>query len=49
MVFVRIKKDIVLSEIEACERLKNDTRDEIDKSVIEKELDELKMTLDLLP
>ena len=43
------KKDIVLSEIEACEKLKNDTRDEIDKSVIEKELDELKMTLDLLP
>jgi hypothetical protein len=43
------KKEIILSEIEACERLKNDTGDEIDKSVIEKELDELKMTLDLLP
>jgi vacuolar-type H+-ATPase subunit D/Vma8 len=43
------KKDIVLSEIQACERLTNDTRDEIDKNVIETEIAELKMTLDLLP
>ena len=43
------KKDIVLSEIQACERLNNNTRDEIDKSVIETEIVELKMTLDLLP
>ena len=43
------KKDIVLSEIQACERLNNNTRDEIDKNVIETEISELKMTLDLLP
>jgi len=43
------KRDIILSEIQACESLKNDTSDEIDKSVIETELSELKMTLDLLP
>ena len=43
------KKDIVLSEIQACERLINDTRDEIDRNVIETEIAELKLTLDLLP
>ena len=43
------EKVIVLSEIQACERLMNDTRDEIDKSVIETEIAELKLTLDLLP
>ena len=31
------------------ERLMNDTRDEIDKIVIETEISELKLTLDLLP
>ena len=49
MVFVRIKIDIVLSEIQACESLMNDTSDEVDKNVIETEIAELKMTLDLLP
>jgi len=43
------KKDILLSEIEACERLKNDTRNENDRTVIETEIAELKQTLDLLP
>ena len=43
------KKDIILSEIQACESLMNETSDEVDKSVIETELSELKMTLDLLP
>jgi hypothetical protein len=43
------KKDIVLSEIQASERLMNDTRDEIDKNVIDTEIAELKLTLDLLP
>ena len=43
------KKDIMVSEIEACERLKNDTRDEFDRRVIETEIAELKLTLDLLP
>ena len=37
------KKDIVLLEIQVCERLMNDTRDEIDKSVIETEIAELKL------
>lgn len=43
------KKDIIMSEIEACERLRNYTKDEVDKDVIEIEIAELKMTLDLLP
>lgn len=43
------KKDIVMSEIQACQRLRNYTRDEIDRKVIETEIAELKMTLDLLP
>ena len=43
------KKDIVLSEIQACERLMHDTRDEIDISVIQTEIAEPKLTLDLLP
>ncbi len=43
------KKDIIVSEIQACERLRNYTRDEIDANVIETEIAELKMTLDLLP
>ena len=43
------KKEIVLSEIQACERLNNNTRDAIDKRIIETEITELKMTLDLLP
>jgi vacuolar-type H+-ATPase subunit D/Vma8 len=43
------KKDIILSEIQACESLMNDISNEVDKSVIVTELSELKMTLDLLP
>lgn len=43
------KKDIMLGEIEACERLLKLTNDERDKSVIIKEIAELKMALDLLP
>jgi len=41
-------KDI-MSEIQACERLMNDTRDKIDKRMIESEIAELKLTLDFLP
>jgi hypothetical protein len=44
----RDKKDIILSEIQACERLLKYTRDEYDKITVEKELEELKLTLDLL-
>jgi hypothetical protein len=43
------KKDIIISEIEACERLRDYSRDEVDRDVIKTEFAELKMTLDLLP
>lgn len=42
------KKDIIISEIEACERLKKYARDDLDKQVIEAEISDLKMALDLL-
>jgi hypothetical protein len=42
------KKDLIYAEIEACDRLSRFTRDEIDKKVIEKEIAELKMSLDLI-
>jgi hypothetical protein len=44
----RDKKDIILSEVQACERLLKYTRDENDKVVLEKEIAELKLALDLL-
>jgi len=43
------KKEIIISEIEACERLRNYARDGADRDVIKTEIAELKMTLDLLP
>lgn len=43
------KKDITLSELNACERLLEYTKDVSDEEVIEREITELKMTLDLLP
>jgi hypothetical protein len=42
------KKEIILAEIEACERLSKYTRDKIDSKAIEAEIAELKLTLDLL-
>ena len=42
------KKDIIISEILACERLKKYARDDHDKKVIEEEISDLKMALDLL-
>jgi hypothetical protein len=42
------KKDLIYAEIEACNRLSRYTRDEIDKKVIEKEIVELKLSLDLI-
>lgn len=42
------KKDILISEIHACERLRKYARDELDKEVIESEISDLKMALDLL-
>ncbi|MDQ5868408.1 MAG: hypothetical protein M3530_01625 [Thermoproteota archaeon] len=43
----RDKKDIILSEIQACERLLKYTRDDNDKIILEKEIVELKLALDL--
>jgi hypothetical protein len=43
------KKDITLSELNACERLLEYTKDASDEEIIEREIAELKMTLDLLP
>jgi hypothetical protein len=42
------KKDIVLSELNACERLLKYTKDTSDKETIKKEIAEIKMALDLL-
>lgn len=45
------KKDLILGQIEACQRLVKYTahgRDETDKQAIENEIDELKMVLDLI-
>jgi hypothetical protein len=43
------KKDIIMAQIDACERLLNNTTDKISDSAIIKEIAELKMALDLLP
>lgn len=43
------KKDIILSEIRACEILKKYARDELDARTIEMEIADLHMILDLLP
>jgi hypothetical protein len=42
------KRDIIFAQIEACNRLSRYTRDDEDKKVIEKEIAELKMSLDLI-
>jgi hypothetical protein len=42
------KKDMISAEIDACQKLTKYTVDEKDKLVIEKELAELKMSLDLM-
>ena len=44
----RDKKDIILSEIQACEILLRYPRDEYDTITVEKEVLELKLALDLL-
>lgn len=43
----RDKKDIFISEIQACERLLKYTREENDKIILENEIAELKLALDL--
>jgi hypothetical protein len=44
----RDKKDIILAQIQACERLSKYTRDDYDKTTLGKEIAELKLALDLL-
>ena len=44
----RDKKDILISEIQACETLLKYTREENDKIILENEIAELKLALDLL-
>lgn len=43
------KRDIISAELEACERLLKYTEDNADRETVEKEVAELKMTLDLMP
>ena len=42
------KKEIISTQLDVCERLLKYSRDEVDKQTIEKEITELKMTLDLM-
>jgi len=42
------KKDIIFAELEACERLLKYTAEKADEQTIKKEIDELKMALDLM-
>ncbi|AIF82324.1 hypothetical protein NTE_00242 [Candidatus Nitrososphaera evergladensis SR1] len=42
------KKDIIIAEIEACERLLKYAENESDQETVKNELSELKMALDLL-
>ena len=44
----REKKDIMIGEMMACEKLLKYTVDTIDKNIIEKEINELKLILDLI-
>lgn len=44
----RDRKDIIFSEIQACERLLKYASDENDITVLQKEIGELKLALDLL-
>jgi hypothetical protein len=42
------KKDIIMAEMEACERLLRYASDESERKAVEKEISELRMALDLL-
>jgi hypothetical protein len=42
------KKEIIMAEIEACERLFKYALEESDRSAVEKEISELRMALDLI-
>ena len=43
------KRDIISSELDACQSLLKSTTDESDQQAIESEITELKMALDLMP
>mgnify|MGYP003579877649 FL=1 len=42
------KKEVILSQIFACERLKKFTKDDTDQIILEKEIFDLKLILDLI-
>ena len=42
------KRDILFAQIEACNKLSRYTRDEKDRKAIEREIAELKMSIDLI-
>jgi hypothetical protein len=42
------KRDVIIAQLQACEKLLNYSKDENDKSVIRTEMEELKMILDLI-
>jgi len=42
------KKDIILGQIQACERLLKYTRDRLDQIILEKEVADLKLMLDFI-
>lgn len=43
------KKDVIMAEIDACERLSKYTQDSSDRHAVEKEIMELRMAVDLMP
>jgi hypothetical protein len=42
------KKDIILEQVQACERILKYTNDRIDQIILEKEIADLRLMLDLL-
>jgi len=42
------KRELVLAQIQACERLLNYSRDELELTTIKKEITDLKLALDML-
>lgn len=42
------KKDVLVAEMDACERLLKYVQDDSDRKAVEKEISELKMALDLM-
>lgn len=42
------RKDLMMAQLEACNKLTKYATDEVDRKAVEKEINELKMTLDLM-